>query len=360
MILTIVVFIFVLGLLVIVHEVGHFISAKLSGVKVEEFAFGFPPRIWSKKIGETKFSINLIPLGGYVKMLGEDEVVKQPRSFSAQSVTKKAVILVSGVIMNLVLAWFLLTIGFAVGMSPLLSTPESLGAEIIRTKIIIAEVKKDSPADKSGIIQSDQIVYIIDQFGQKTVLNSNKDITSFTTSHKNQQVKIGIIRDEVQKEVIASLSADELQPLGIAAIDDSLVRMPWYKAPGAAVIETGKIFKLTYDFVGNFFKNIFTKGEVSKDVGGPVSIYVYTGMAVKLGVMAVIQFIAILSVNLALINILPFPALDGGKLLFLILRKVIGKHFIEERIENIIHLVGFAFLIVLMILITFKDVMKFF
>lgn len=360
MLLTIIVSILIIGILVIVHEFGHFIVAKFLGIEVEEFALGFPPKIWSKKKGETKYIINLFPIGGYVKMLGEDEIKNQPRSFSIQPTTKKIAVVVAGVVMNLILAWLILTAGFAAGMSPLLSDPATLGGKTIRSEIIIADVKKDSPAQATGLKQNDQILYLIDAKGKRIDLKKGSDITDFTTTHRGQKVIIGYERDNGESQTQAILSADPTQPLGIAVVDNSVIRLPWYRAPGAALVETGKVFKLTFDFLGSFFKNIFTKGQVSKDVGGPVAIYVYTGMAVKLGAMAVLQFIAILSVNLALINILPFPALDGGKILFLILRRIMGKHFIREKVENIIHTIGFAVLIILMVLITFKDVSKFF
>jgi regulator of sigma E protease len=359
MILTIIVFILVIGILVTVHEFGHFIVAKLSGVKVEEFAFGFPPKLLSKRKGETLYILNLFPIGGYVKMLGEDENVNNPRSFSAQPTGKKVAVLVAGVVMNLVLAWVLLTIGFAVGMSPLISSPDSINGQKIKTSVIVAETKKDSPAEKAGLKQGDQIIDI-NYNGQKIVINQGSEITAFTTSHKGQTIIIDYSRDGEQKSSQATLSSDPTQPLGVAAIDDSIIRVAWYRAPGVALVETAKVFKLTFDFVGGLFKGIFTKGQVSGDVGGPIAIYMYTGMAVKLGVMAVLQFIAILSVNLALVNILPLPALDGGKVLFLILRRVMGKHFMQEKVENLIHTIGFALLIGLMILLTIKDIKRFF
>lgn len=359
MIITIIVFILVIGVLVTVHEFGHFIVAKLSGVKVEEFAFGFPPKLWSKKKGETRYILNLLPIGGYVKMLGEDESVKDKRSYSAQPTKKKIAIIVAGVLMNLVLAWVILTIGFAVGMSPLLSSADSIRGQRLRTNVIVADVKKDSPADKAGLKQGDELK-AVNANGNTMVVSQGSDLTNFTTSHKNQKIVVEYLRDGERQSAEVILSEDSTQPLGVAAIDDSIVRVEWYRAPVVAAVETAKVFKLTFNFIGSLFKGIFAKGQVSGDVGGPIAIYVYTGMAVKLGLMAVLQFIAILSVNLALVNILPLPALDGGKILFLILRKIMGKHFIQEKAENIIHTIGFALLICLMILLTVKDIKRFF
>jgi len=359
MILTIIVFILVIGILVTVHEFGHFVVAKLSGVKVEEFAFGFPPKLWSKKKGETRYIINLLPIGGYVKMLGEEENIKDKRSYSTQPTKKKVAIIVAGVVMNLVLAWVLLAIGFAVGMSPLISSPDSIHGQRLKTSIIIAETKKDSPAEKAGLKQGDEIKgFEVD--GQNIVLGQGSELTNFTKSHKGETITINYLRDGSTLSAQVILSDDETQPLGVASIDNSIIRVEWYRAPVVAAVETAKIFKLTFSFIGSLFQGIFTKGQVSGDVGGPIAIYVYTGMAVKLGVMAVLQFVALLSVNLALVNILPLPALDGGKILFIVLRRIMGKHFMQEKIENIIHTVGFALLIGLMILLTIKDIKRFF
>jgi regulator of sigma E protease len=347
-------------LLIIAHEFGHFISAKLSGIKVEEFAFGFPPTIWKKKKGDTLYMINALPLGGYVKMLGEEENVKDPRSYSSQPARKKVLVVVAGVVMNLVLAWVLLSIGFAVGMAPLLSEPNQIDGTIIKSSVIVAEVVANSPADKSGLKVEDQIEYFLAADGTKTTVIAGQDLTNFTTSHKNQTISIVIKRAGVESTLTANLSNDETQPLGVSSINNTIVRVPWYHAPVAGAIETGKVFKLTFDFLVGFFKNLFVTGQVEKGVGGPVAIYVYTGLAVKMGFMAVLQFIAILSVNLALINILPLPALDGGKILFIILRRILGKHFIKEKIENYIHTGGLIALFILIALVTIKDIKNLF
>jgi regulator of sigma E protease len=334
--------------------------AKLSGIKVEEFAFGFPPTLFKKKKGDTVYMINALPLGGYVKMLGEEENVNNPKSYSAQPARKKVAVVVAGVVMNLILAWLLLSIGFAVGMAPLLSEPEQIHGKVIRNSIIVAEVVAGSAADKAGLKVEDQIEYFIAADGTKTTIVGSQDLTDFTTGHKNQTVSIAIKRAGAESTLTAQLSDDATQPLGVASINNTIVRVPWYQAPVAGVIETGKVFKLTYDFVFNFFKELFTTGQVEKDVGGPVAIYVYTGMAVKIGFMAVLQFVAILSVNLALINILPLPALDGGKILFIILRRILGKHFIREKIENYIHTAGLIALFILIALVTIKDIKNLF
>ncbi len=357
MFLTIIAFIVVLGILVIVHELGHFIAAKKANVKVEEFAIGFPPRIYSKKKGETQYSINLIPLGGYVKMLGELEASNDKRAFENQKPGKRFIISIAGVVMNLVLAWLLLTIGFMVGMSPIVSTADSIPGKKLSSEIIIADIAKDSPAEAASLEPNDVALKGI--FGEEVVeFKSAQDLSAFTSNHKNQSVYIVVKREnqEIKKEVF--LSGKNEAPLGVSIVEKSVVRVPWYKAPYVALRETYDITKLTGQFLTGFFKNLLSKGQVSEEVGGPVAIYVYTGLAVKAGAMVLLQFVALLSINLALINILPFPALDGGRILFILLEKLFGKKIVKEKIENIIHTAGFALLILLIIAITYRDIAR--
>jgi len=361
MILTTITFIIVLGILVLVHELGHFIAAKKAGVKVLEFAFGFPPRIWTKKKGETNYSINAIPLGGYVKMLGELEESKSPRAFENQKPGKRFMISVSGVLMNLVLAWVLLTIGFAVGMSPLVSDPDTIPGKKLSSEVILADIVKDSPASKVDL-KAGSIIKGAELNGEIFTFNTISDLSKFTKSHYGQTIKLNVIPENSKelKSVDITLQGEKDAPLGVVLVDKTIIRVPWYKAPYVALRETAKIVELTFDFLKSFFAKLFVSGKVSEEVGGPVAIYTYTGLAVKAGVMAVLQFVALLSVNLALLNILPFPALDGGRIIFILAEIVARKKVVKERIENIIHTAGFVLLIALILLVTYKDILKLF
>ena len=359
MILTIIVFLLVIGVLILVHEFGHFIMAKKVGVKVEEFAIGFPPRIFSKKKGETEYSINAIPLGGYVKMLGELEHSKDKRAFENQTPGKRFSIAVAGVVMNLVLAWLILTIGFAVGMSPIVSSPDTIPGKKLSSEIILADVGSESPAEKAGIVSGDIVISAISG-GESVEFLSLDQFDKYNSDHKNQVVKYQIKRDDntIEKEV--TLSDDSDSQMGVAIVEKAVVRVPWYKAPYVALHETYEIIKLTFEFFGSFVSKFFATGAVEEGVGGPVAIYVYTGMAVKAGVMVLLQFVALLSINLAVINILPFPALDGGRLVFIILEKIFRKKVVKEKVENAIHMVGYGLLILLIIAITYRDVVNLF
>lgn len=356
MILTIIVFILVIGILVVVHEFGHFIVAKKSGVKVEEFAIGFPPRIYSIKKGGTEYSINAVPLGGYVRMLGELEHSKDKRAFENQKPNKRFAIAVAGVVMNFVLAWFLLAIGFAVGMTPVVSNPDSIPGKVLSDEIIIADVTKDSPANKIGLVQGD--VLLEGKSGTSDIIfKSASDVTTFTNGHQEEKVDLIIKRNNDISTLEATLVKGD-DPLGIAMIDHTVIRVPWYKAPYVALHETYEISRFTFDFLGSFFRTLFVHGKVSQGVGGPVAIYVYTGLAIKAGIMVLLQFVAILSINLGFINILPFPALDGGRLVFILLEAIFRKKVVKERAENIIHTIGYALLILLILLITYKDIVN--
>lgn len=358
MLLTIITFIIVLSLLVLAHEFGHFIVAKKTGIKVEEFALGFPPRIWTKKIGETNYSINAIPIGGYVKMLGEVEKSSHPRAFENQSRGVRFSVAVAGVVMNLILAWVIFTIGFAIGMSPVISDYRSLPGKVIKSEIIVAEVQKDSAADKAGLKSMDTIISASLE-GQTVTFGSVEDLSNFTRSHRGREVLFRYTREGKELEKNVTLGASSEAPFGVVAVNNATIRVTWYKAPYVALRETYKTTEYTAVFIKNFFAKIFTKGEVSKEVGGPVQIFMATGTVVKIGIMAVLQFIAILSINLAIINILPLPALDGGRIIFIIVEAIARKRLIKEYVENIIHTVGFALLIILILLVTYNDILKY-
>lgn len=359
MVLTIITFIIVLGVLILIHELGHFVAAKKAGVKVEEFAFGFPPKIWSKKKGETTYVINAIPIGGYVKMLGELEKSNDKKAFENQSRWRRFVISIAGVTANIIFAWIILTAGFIIGMAPLVSSPDAIPGKKISTEIVIAEVVKDSPADKAGFTQGAYISSATTKDGTVDFASISQ-FSRFTASHRGETVVFNYKIDNQTSEKEVILSKDKEASLGVLGIEHSIVRVPWYRAPYVALRETYKITELTVMFLKDFFVKLFSTGKVAEGVGGPVAIYVMTGAVVKIGIMAILQFIALLSINLALINILPFPALDGGRILFIILEAIARKKIIKERVEQIIHTVGFALLILLIVLITYKDIVNLF
>jgi len=350
--LTIIVFIFIIGLLIFVHEWGHFLVAKKSGVKVEEFAFGFPPRLFSWKRGETRYAINAIPLGGYVKMLGEEENVKEPGSYFTKPVLTRALIVVAGVFMNFVLAIVLMTIGFSIGMTPIVSDPATLSGQK-NSQVMVVFVSPDSPAQKAGIVRGN----ILSGF------SSPEDLQKFTREHTGQEVDLVVKDSRNSKPIKTKLSDNKDTPLGVGVVTVTTVKQPVWQALITSITETGKAIGTIFVFLGTVIKSIFSTGSVGpagEGVVGPVGLFNFTSEALKLGWIYVLQLVAILSINLGLINILPFPALDGGKILFITLEGFFRRKVVRAEIENIIHLVGFALLILLLIAITYRDITKWF
>jgi len=357
MIISLIAFILVLGILVMVHELGHFGAAKFFKVKVLEFSLGFPPRITSFKRGETKYTIGAIPFGGYVSMLGENEESKDPRAYNNQSAGKRFVIGIAGVVMNLILAWVLLTVGFIVGMTPMATPSDQVPGTKVSPQVFVVEVQPNSPAEKGGLKAGDQL--ISGNFdGQSVKFDSAADVSNFTASHIGESVEVKVKRtgEEISNTIL--LSGENEAPLGIGIFDQAVVKVPWYKAPYVALRETGQILKITFSFLGNVFERLFSTGELSDHVGGPIAIFTLSGQAARAGAMTLLQFISALSINLALLNILPFPALDGGRGLFIILEKLFGKRVVKESVENAIHMVGFVLLIVFALAITYKDIVR--
>lgn len=358
--LTVLIFIIILGVLIFVHEFGHFIMAKRAGMKVEEFGFGFPPRIFGVKRGETIYSINWIPFGGFVKIYGElGEARDNPRSFTSKPISKRAKVAVAGVVMNFLLAVVLLTGGSFLGIRIGLTDNDVAGASDVKIQII--SVSENSPAAASDLKSLDSIEEL--SFGNKVVKPSNiQDVQNFINNYKGQEIKMKILHGDelIEKKLTPRLEAPEGEgAIGISLAITGVVSYPWHEAIWRGAYSTGILTVNIFIALSIFFKNLIVNGKVIGDVAGPIGIAVLTGQASKLGFSFLIQFVSILSINLAILNIIPFPALDGGRLLLLGVEKVKRKP-IDKRIEGLINAAGFAFLIALMIWITLRDIGKFF
>lgn len=342
--MTIVIFLLVLGLVVFVHELGHFLVAKATGVKVEEFAFGFPPRIISFRHQETRYCINLIPFGGYVKMLGEERTSDDPRSFSKKKPRWRLIIILAGVAMNFLLAIFCLWLGFMIGMSPITIDPQKLPGKK-ETKVGVVDVVKSSPAEIAGLKPGDLILGF----------NSTESFKNFTSAHYGQKIDFSVLREGKTVSVSAELSEKQEAPLGVVIVDVTKVKLGPGRAFIAAVQDTWGFAKAIILFLGSFFAQL-VQGHLAKEVAGPVGIYQITGQAVKLGFVYVVEWLAILSINLGLINAVPFPALDGGRALFVLTEGIFRRRLIREEIENALHILGFALLLILIAAVTYREV----
>lgn len=356
--LTAICFIVILGLLIFVHELGHFVVARIAGMKVEEFAFGFPPRLLSKVKNGTRYSLNLVPLGGYVKILGEEHDSKDPAAFSQKHWFVRLLVVVAGVIMNFILAIILLSIGFKIGMVPPISDPAKIGGTH-QPLIIISEIKSGSAAQQAGLIEG-EIIRSADTNGDLVNFYNSKQIQQYTSKHKGEQVQLRLsnISGSKSHQIDVRLSNTDT-PLGVALIDSAIIKLNWLDAIKQSIIEVGLAVKFIFKFLGVFISQLF-RGHISQEVSGPVGIYKFTGQAVALGFGFVLQLAAMLSINLGLINILPFPALDGGRALFIVLEGVFRKKALKVKTENIIHTVGLFLLILFIVIVTFRDVWRLF
>lgn len=353
MALIIIIFIAILTLLILIHELGHFLAARANGVNVEEFGIGFPPRLVKIKRKNTIFSINAIPLGGFIKMLGEEEEVNKKDSFSNKSIGQRFIILIAGVLANFILAILLFSIGFSIGMPLLASTTaDHPYAKSIKDEVRIMSIKPDSPAEHASLVTGDVIENI-----NGNIFRNTAEVSDYTKKMAGHKVNVLIKRNEGELSKQINLDKSEA-PLGIAPLVISSVTYSWYLSPLAAFWESGRIIKATVLAIGSLVANIFTKLIVPEGVAGPVGIFVLTQEIIKLGWRFVLTFIAFLSLSLAIINILPFPALDGGRVAFLAIEKIRGKR-VSPKVENITHLIGFILLISLIILITYFDIKKF-
>lgn len=353
--MAILVFVGLLAVLILVHELGHFLLAKKEGVKVEEFAFGFPPRLWSKKVKETVYSINLIPLGGYVRLYGENEP-KGKRSFAARSVWSRFKIISAGVIMNLLLGYLLLVIYLGLGNGPLATDPYSYASWLTdyATHPVVLQVNPDSSAEKMGLKAGD----IILEAGEKHFRDA-KSFSEFMAQSPGKEIKIKVQRGKdifvLKGKVALNNGRGEI---GITVADYfAKVKFKWWAVPLMAGIELCNLVAMIVYFFWNLLLSLFGRAQSIGTVVGPVGIYVLTKEAVGLGFAYVLRLAAFLTVNLALINFLPLPALDGGRALLLVVEKIKGKRM-KPEIESWVHLVGFVVILALIVALTIRDIIK--
>jgi regulator of sigma E protease len=375
MFLTIITFILVLSVLVFVHEFGHFWVARKLGVKAEEFGFGFPPRIWGvykdknnkwkqvrgkkeiKDIPGTIYSINWIPVGGFVKIKGENGEGEDERdSFASRPIWQRTIVLLAGVTMNVILAMALISFGFMLGLPQALGGDINSKAEISDRQIQIVEVIKESPAAEAQLKLGDIILSV----NENSFISSEK-LQEYVDKHQGEQLVYQIKRGQgvFTKEITPEIREETNKGgIGIGIIETGTVKYPFFSSIWQGIKTT--IF-LTWAITVAFFeliKGLITGQGVSAEIAGPVGIAAITGQVARMGFIYILQFTALLSINLAIINAFPFPALDGGRILFLIIEKIKGSP-VKREIEAVIHNVGFALLMLLIIVVTFKDVARF-
>ncbi len=335
-----------LSILILIHELGHFWAAKKFGLWIEEFGFGLPPRIWGKKIGETFYSINALPFGGFVKIFGEDrekeiaaiqlEEKIISRNFSSLSVGRRAIIISAGVLMNFLLGWFLISIVFSIGI------PQA---------VLITEIAPNSPASEIGLKTGDKII------GFSEV----DSLIKFINEYRGQEIPLKIERNDELKQF--SVTPRLNPPVGEGALGVGLIQAGLAKKNLLASIWEGlktslEVIKTIFMAIFNLITKAFTGKASLEQIAGPVGIVKITNQVGNLGLIYLLQLLALISLNLTVINIFPFPALDGGRLLFLLIEKIKGSP-LPIKFERYANAVGMLLLLFLMAIITIKDIIRF-
>ncbi|HEY4513019.1 MAG TPA: site-2 protease family protein [Candidatus Paceibacterota bacterium] len=369
--MSIVIFIIILLVLVLVHEFGHFFSAKKFGIKVEEFGFGFPPKLFGIKKEETEYTFNLLPLGGFVKIFGEnpdDENTKGPeanRSFVNKPKWQQAVVLFAGVFANFLLAWLLFSVGFMSGL-PTSAGSEPAGYQLSDVHLIVVSVAPDSPAENAGLKTGDKINSVLipessnsaDFIQNPTALDLQKLIAGRGSQDFN--LAINYTRAGAEDMVIMKPAlVDGKQHIGISMDMIGTAKLPFFRA----LLEGARLdWHVTKGTAVGLY-TLITEGIQGKGdfatIAGPVGMVGIVGDAYEFGFVYLLSFAALISVNLGIINLIPFPALDGGRLLFLLIEKIKGSR-INPKTSNALNMAGFFVLILLMVIVTYHDVVKLF
>lgn len=343
--LTIVIFIAMLAVLILSHEFGHFIVAKRSDVKVEEFGIGFPPKLASIKRGETVYSLNLIPLGGFVKLLGEEDPT-EPRSFASKSIGTRALILATGSLMNLVLPIILFSTAFMI--------PQN----VLMEQVQVQQVASGSPAAEAGIEQGDIILAInghkinnrgdLDYYVQ---LSLGSETTLLLNKATNGEQKVTLV------PIWKPTEGEEALGVTVIAAEGSRQTVRQSYSPWTATaLGTQRCVEILILFRNTIRSWII--GATTPQVAGPVGIYQMTSQVAEAGLIPLIVFTALISLNLGIINLLPLPALDGGRLVFLLVELARRGKRVSTRVEHLVNTVGFAVLILIMCVVTYFDIAR--
>jgi regulator of sigma E protease len=332
----IVISILAFSVLIIGHEFGHFIMAKINNVKVEEFSIGMGPKLFSFKGKETEYLIKALPIGGYVRMLGEEEKSNDKRSFSSKSPERRLSIIVAGPFMNVLLAvlFFMIT-AFSDGF-------------LVPT---ISGFTDISPAQEVGLQVGDRVTRV----NGKKVRTWN-DFSSQIYAAQNNEISLTIIRDKEEKGFVVTPVLDETgQRFIIGVLPTEISNPSIAQASSYGIVQTRSLVSHTFTAFRDLFRNLIRGNVSGNEVGGPVTILKISGEAARAGIGPLLWFCALISIQLAIFNVIPFPALDGGWIM-LLLFEIVTRKKVDDKKVAVVNYIGFTILMILMVLVTIKDI----
>ena len=359
--MTLFLFILILVALIVVHELGHFAVAKFFKIRVDEFGVGFPPRLIGKKIGETVYSINLLFFGGFVRIFGEnaEEAGNEPRSFAKKSKWVQSAVIAAGIICNILFAWAILSVGYMVGL-PTSVEHEGIG-KVSDAKTTIVGVLPDSPAEKAGIEAGETIVSITTGSPEVLIPNSSSEAQNFIKEHQDESLVFKVQTPEGEEKNFVVKAAEGLvegkKAVGVQLDDVGTLKLLPHLAVVQGAILTYNMTTATAVGLVEFFGQIFRGAADFNTVAGPIGIANIGAKAVQNGFAAAVSLTAIISINLALINVLPIPGLDGGRL-FIIAIEAITRRRVSDKFMFYMSVGGFGLLILLMLVVSYHDILR--
>ncbi len=348
--MTIILFLIVLAVLIFVHELGHFLAARACGIRVDEFAIGFGPKLWSIKRGETKYALNLIPFGGYVKIFGENpdeeslKGVDSSRSIVNKSKWQQIVVLAAGVIFNFIFAYLFITIAFMFGVPASTESYVNYADRMQNTHVAITYIEPGSPAEKAGLKAGDKIAHA----------TSVEEIQKNINDSKDKGVVINGTTVVAREGIVEGKYA-----IGIAMDKVGILQLPIHLAFYEGGRFTLHMIRATTVGLYELVVGMFLGTAKLSSVTGPIGIAGLVSDAAQLGFTYLMMFTALISINLGVLNLVPFPALDGGRILFVMIEAIIRRQ-IKPVVANTVNAIGFSLLILLMIVVTYKDIVRMF
>lgn len=364
--MSVILFIVILLGLILVHEFGHFAMAKAFKVRVDEFGIGFPPKLWGLRRGETEYTVNALPFGGFVRIYGEDAAeaegdIDADRSLARKPKWVQALVIVAGVAMNIVAAWLILSVGYVAGL-PAAVNDYGLG-EVTDAHVTVLGVAPGSPAEAAGLIAGERIMRI--QAATGSFLEEDAladDVRHFIGQHGAEELTLTLARGERERNVVLHPVEGIVEgkaALGVMLEDVGIRRLPLHHALIEGGVLVGKLTRDTAVGLRDFFSGILLGRADFSSVAGPVGIVGVVGEASEFGFVSVLMLAAIISINLAIINMIPFPALDGGRLV-MVAAEAVARRPIPPKVFIWLNGLGFALLILLMLVVTYNDILKLF